>query len=104
MKLMPQYNISIWDALGDKLVFTKGAASTEIPFGGRLLANRPSQNPRVLIRLVMPLPNPHCEALAGRLPLICSMAAIIGPLRSQRDIHHVAEPLAFLVKIPFVIS
>ena len=30
-------------------------------------------------------------ALAGRSPLICSRAVIIGPLRSQKDTQHVAE-------------
>lgn len=47
---------------------------------------------RVFIRLVTPFPSPIVKgALAGRSPLICSRAVIIGLLRSQKDTQHVAE-------------
>ncbi len=44
------------------------------------------------MHLVLPFPSPIVkEALAGRSPLICSRAVIIGPLRSQKDTQDVAE-------------
>ena len=60
----------------------------------RLLANGCTCHllQRVFVHLVTPFPSPIVKgALAGRSPLICSRAVIIGPLRSQKDTQHVAE-------------
>lgn len=47
---------------------------------------------RVSVHLVTPFPSPIVKgSLAGRSPLICSRAVIIGPLRSLKDTQHVAE-------------
>lgn len=47
---------------------------------------------RVFLHLVTTSPSPIVKrAPAGSSPLICSRAAIIGPLRPQKDTQHVAE-------------
>lgn len=96
VKLRQQYDVSVWDSLCDKQDLCSQRELLSQPyllvedFRQIISCLKIRQSSYILSRLS---PSHIVNwALAGRLPLICSTAVIIGPLRSQKDTHRVAEP------------